>query len=64
MHVFDFVLVDSRYPSFQSLDVLELAWKHNPLTIGALFNLYGPVAQEWQTERFLALETHAPDRSG
>lgn len=47
LQTYNLLLVDSRFAEEIPMDLIREGWKKNPLMIGALFNLDGPVADEW-----------------
>lgn len=48
MRTYDSLLVDARYGKDVPVEILTLAWKHNPYLSGGLFHPYGAVPQQWE----------------
>ena len=47
MENFQAMLVDARYGEEKPTELITTGWKHNPYMLGGIFNLYGPVENEW-----------------
>ena len=62
MQSFDMLLVDGRYKDESPIQLIELAWKYNPLTDAGLFNFSGAVADEW-TARIMGARVYAGPKS-
>lgn len=45
---FDSILVDAQFSSDSAIEIVTLGWRFNQFMVCALFNLYGPVSNEWQ----------------
>ncbi len=52
MESFDAVFVDDSLAGGDATELLVLAWKHNPLLMGALMNLEGPISDPWEAKLY------------
>lgn len=50
MHSFDALFIDSKIEDEEATSLLELAWKHNSLMLGGVFNFYGSTELHWHAK--------------